>query len=69
MRELGNINKEDGHIFELVNYLLLNQERCQLVTGDEMANLIIGLGRLHIEHPLVVETLPLYHLPVVYSDA
>ena len=39
------------------------------MTWDKIANLVIGFSCLHIEHSLIVETLPLYHLPVVDSDA
>ena len=69
LRELRHINKESGHILKLINDPLLDQKSCELVTRYEVADLLICLGSFHIQHPLVVQTFSLDHLPVMDSYA
>ena len=69
MCELGNIDKKYGHILELINNSLFTNQGLQLVEGYKVADQVVGLSCLNIEHSLVVERLTLYHFTMVQAYA
>lgn len=67
--KLGYVNIEYRHILKLINYPLLRYKCLKLMSWYQITYKIICLRCLYVEYPLIVETFPLYHLPVMNSDA